>query len=76
MSRFGKGLKTISSASCTGGKNKSNDVQKEKEKRCTAKKGTAKNQKTTKKVKRKILIKKQEDINKWLLKIELKQQQN
>jgi len=32
MSRFGKGLKTISSASCTGGKNKSDDVQKEKEK--------------------------------------------
>jgi len=30
MSRFGKGLKTISSASCTGGKNKSDDVQKNK----------------------------------------------
>lgn len=33
MSRFGKGLKTVSSASCTGGKNKSNDVQKEKSKK-------------------------------------------
>jgi hypothetical protein len=30
MGRFGKGLKTVSSASCTGGKNKSNDVQKTK----------------------------------------------
>ena len=30
MSRFGKGLKTVSSASCTGGKNKSDGVQKNK----------------------------------------------
>tara|TARA_R100000781_G_scaffold112054_1_gene78984 strand:+ start:454 stop:582 length:129 start_codon:yes stop_codon:yes gene_type:complete len=32
MGKFGKGLKTVSSRSITGGKGNSNDVQKSKEK--------------------------------------------
>ena len=32
MGKFGKGLKTVSSRTMTGGKGRSDDVQKEKEK--------------------------------------------